>query len=261
MLIDIGANLTNARFDRDRDSVIQRAIAQGVSRMILTGTSLSASLSALALAELYPNTLFSTAGVHPHDAARASQNDLDRLKSMALLPLVVAVGECGLDYNRNFSPVEIQKEVFRAQVAWACEYKKPLFLHERDAHVDFVSILDSFGAALPPSVVHCFTGTQTELEAYLERGYFIGITGWVCDERRGAELKAMVSQIPLDRLMIETDCPYLTPRDMRPKPKGGRNEPVFLNHICETLAVCFDMAPEALAKATTNTASSFFNLP
>src|SRR5262249_4358658 len=145
---------------------------------------------------------------------------------------VRAVGECGLDFNRDFSPRPVQERWFAAQLALAAALDKPVFLHERDAHARFVAILKE----APPvrGVVHCFTGTRAELDVYLEMGLHIGITGWICDERRGAGLAALVRHVPLDRLLVETDAPFLVPRDLRPRP--AHNEPAFLPHIAQTVA-------------------------
>lgn len=260
-LVDIGLNLTHRRFDADREAVLERALAAGVQQMVLTGTCASSSHEAADYAALHSGVLFSTAGIHPHDAERATPQDLLALRELAKRPEVVAIGECGLDFNRDFSPRDVQQRVFEAQVQLACDLQLPLFLHEREAQTAFLAVLDSFGAQLPPVVVHCFTGTEAELQVYLERGYFIGITGWICDERRGQHLLEMVGQIPLSRLMLETDAPFLTPRDMRPKPKSGRNEPAFLPHILQTVAQASGRSAEDVAAATTATARGFFQLP
>lgn len=260
-LVDIGLNLTHRRFDADREAVLERALAAGVQQMVLTGTCARSSSTAADYAALHPGVLFSTAGIHPHDAERATPQDLQTLRSLAMRPEVVAIGECGLDFNRDFSPRDVQQQVFAEQVKLACELQMPLFLHEREAQATLLAVLDSFGAAqLPPVVVHCFTGSETELQVYLRRGYFIGITGWICDERRGQHLLEIVRQIPLSRLMLETDAPFLTPRDLRPKPPSGRNEPAYLAHILQTVARAYGRSAEDVAAATTATATAFFKL-
>ncbi len=260
-LVDIGLNLAHKRFDADREAVLARALAAGVQQMVLTGTCARSSSTAADYAVLHPGVLYSTAGIHPHDAERATPQDLQTLRSLAMRPEVVAIGECGLDFNRDFSPRDVQQRVFAEQVKLACELQMPLFLHEREAQAALLAVLDSFGAQLPPVVVHCFTGSEAELSVYLRRGYFIGITGWICDERRGQHLLEIVSQIPLARLMLETDAPFLTPRDLRPKPKSGRNEPAYLAHILQTVAQAYGRSAEDVAAATTATATAFFKLP
>lgn len=260
-LVDIGLNLTHRRFDADREAVLARAVAAGVEQMVLTGTCAHSSQAAADYAALHPGMLYSTAGIHPHDAERATPQDLATLRDLARRAEVVAIGECGLDFNRDFSPRDVQQRVFGEQVALACELQLPLFLHEREAQTTLLEVLDRFGKDLPPVVVHCFTGSEAELQRYLERGYLIGITGWICDERRGQHLLEIVPQIPLSRLMLETDAPFLTPRDLRPKPKSGRNEPAFLPHILQTVARAYGLSTEAVAAATTANARAFFQLP
>jgi TatD DNase family protein len=198
--------------------------------------------------------------VHPHNARDWTPRTLEQLRTLAGAPEVVAIGECGLDFNRDFSPRPDQERCFAAQVELACELRKPLFLHQRDAHERFLAILASRGKDLPPAVVHCFTDTCETLDAYLELGLYIGITGWVCDERRGLGLRSLLPRIPLSRLMLETDAPFLTPRDLRPAPRQGRNEPMNLPHIAWTVAECCRLSVEELAGATTRTAGDFFAL-
>lgn len=260
-LIDIGANLGHESFDHDFDAVLQRAADHGVSQMVLTGASRAGSPRALELARLHPGRLFATAGVHPHHATEYSAEADAEMRALQAHAEVVAVGECGLDYHRDFSPRPAQRRAFSLQLQIAADTGKPLFLHQRDAHEDFLGVLAEFEGRLGPIVVHCFTGEQNEMEAYLERGWHIGITGWLCDERRGAHLRQMVGRIPADRLMIETDSPYLMPRTLRPKPSHRRNEPMFLAHICEELARDRGEDPAITAAATSATARAFFALP
>lgn len=258
-LVDIGVNLGHRSFERDRRLVIERAAAAGVETLVVTGTSVEGSGKAADLARANPG-LFATAGVHPHDAKHCDETTVERLRALAARPEVVAIGECGLDYNRDFSPRPVQDRWFEAQVALAAELGLPLFLHERDAHARFVEILEPYRAKLTAAVVHCFTGTAAELDAYLALGLHIGITGWICDERRGRHLRDLVRRIPLDRLMVETDAPFLAPRDMRPQPPDRRNEPAFLPHVVRTIAECRGETYDAIARATTATARAFFAL-
>ena len=220
----------------------------------MTGTDLEESGAAAELAATRPGWLFATAGVHPHHAKDCDATTLQTLRRLAAAPQVVAVGECGLDFNRDFSPRPEQRRWFKAQVELAIDLSMPLFLHERDAGAAMLEILRRHRAEMPGAVVHCFTGDADTLDAYLDLDLHIGITGWICDERRGEHLRNLVKRIPLDRLMVETDAPYLVPRTMASKPSRGRNEPAFLVHVLETLSRCLDLPEEEVAAATTRTA-------
>jgi TatD DNase family protein len=258
-LIDIGANLTHESFAADRELVIARALQAGVHRQILTGADVESSAQAAALAGVH-SFLWSTAGVHPHHAEAFSPAVRSALLELTKSPRVVAVGECGLDYFRNLSPPQAQRSAFIAQLEIAAETRKPVFLHQRDAHADFVDILRDFRGQLAGGVAHCFTGGKAELADYLGLGLHVGITGWACDERRGIELREALPEIPLDRLLIETDAPYLLPRDMLPRPKSRRNEPSFLPHIAAAVARLRGESLEAVAAATTRNAIALFAL-
>ena len=258
-IIDIGVNLAHRSFNKDRREVVERAFAAGVRTMVVTGTSLASSEEGLRIAREYPGRLFSTAGVHPHDSRNCTEQTMSELRRLAAHKEVVAVGECGLDFNRDFSPRPLQEKWFEAQVALAEELQKPLFLHERDAQERFCAILKGARKSTP-AVIHCFTSGREELRTYLDMGLHIGITGWICDERRGMHLRELVKEIPLERLMIETDAPFLLPRTMASKPKDGRNEPAFLMYILETLAECLGKPASEVAEATTRTARKFFGL-
>lgn len=260
-IIDIGANLTNSRFQEDLDQVLARARGAGVNHIIVTGTSLGASRAALALAKAHPGLLTCTAGVHPHDAKNWDAKCAKAIADMVRQPQVVAVGECGLDFNRNFSPREAQLACFEAQLQLAAQVKKPVFLHERDAHADFFTLLARYRPQLSGAVVHCFTGDTQELKAYLDLDCHIGVTGWVCDQRRGDALRQAVKHIPLDRLMIETDAPFLTPPNLSPKPANNRNEPMYLPQVLATLSRLLQVKPQELAAQTQQTTRLFFGLP
>jgi TatD DNase family protein len=259
-LIDIGANLTHDSFDADRDAVLARAAAAGVSRIIVTGTSITSSVQAAALCVSRPKTLYATAGIHPHHAAEFDAHTTGALRSLLRNASVVAVGECGLDFFRDYSPRDAQRVAFAAQLELAAEVSKPVFLHQRDAHDDFVALLAPVRHRLVGGVAHCFTGGPKELAAYLELDLHVGVTGWVCDERRGAELREAVPSIPLDRLLIETDAPYLLPRDLPTKPAGRRNEPHYLPHVLERVASLLRQPVEVVAQATTANAERLFGL-
>jgi TatD DNase family protein len=260
-LIDVGVNLTDASFRPDLDIVIERARGVGVRWMIVTGTSVASSESARQLARQYPDTLYATAGVHPHNARCWDEMTPKRLRELGRSSEVVALGEMGLDFDRDFSPRPAQERVFEAQLELAAEMGMPVFMHERDARRRFAQILGSWRDRLQSAAIHCFTGTAEDLAVYLDLDLHIGVTGWICDERRGLHLRELVRRIPLERLMLETDAPYLLPRTLRPAPKRGRNEPAFLPHILNTVAACLELPPESVAEATTRTAHSFFRLP
>jgi len=257
-LVDIGLNLAHDSFDHDRDHVVATARAAGVEQMVITGSSLDSTAAAIDLVRSQPHTFRCTAGVHPHHAAELRADDLPRLRELLAAPEVGAAGECGLDHFRNFSPHQDQERAFRWQLELAVESGKPVFLHQRDAHDAFVAILDDYLPRLAGGVAHCFTGDGRELRDYLDRGLSIGITGWICDERRGQHLRELVRLIPLDRLMAETDAPYLLPRDLNPKPAHRRNEPKYLPHVVKTIAACRGEPYSTVAAATTRNALEFF---
>ncbi len=249
-MFDIGVNLTSTQFAKDREQVVKRARAAGVAGMLITGTNGLESQQAQDLAQQHPGFCWSTAGVHPHHASEWSAATAATLCRLAEHPQVVAIGECGLDFNRNFSAHDQQEYAFNAQLALAAELTMPVFLHCRDAHERFIAVLKPWLDKLPGAVVHCFTGTQAELTACLALGLSIGITGWVCDERRGIKVRELLPLIPGDRLLLETDAPYLLPRDMRPRPTSRRNEPCFLSHIVQQVALWRDEDAEELAQKT-----------
>ncbi|VEA61467.1 Deoxyribonuclease TatD [Serratia plymuthica] len=259
-MFDIGVNLTSSQFAKDRPAVVERARAAGVNGLLITGTDLQESQVASDLAQQHAGYCWSTAGVHPHHASSWSEDAAAGIRQLAIRPEVVAIGECGLDFNRNFSTPEQQEEAFSAQLALAAELGMPVFLHCRDAHARFVALLAPWLDKLPAAVVHCFTGTAQELDHCLSLGLSIGITGWVCDERRGLELRALLPRIPADRLLLETDAPYLLPRDLHPKPASRRNEPCFLPHIVRQVAAWRQEDPEWLGQKTVENARRLFRL-
>lgn len=270
-MIDIGLNLTSSQFQNDMDNVIKNALANDVSTMIITGTSVEQSRRALQLTCQYPDSLYSTAGIHPHDASSLTQQSMQQLAALLNDDNVLAVGECGLDFNRNFStPVE-QLSCFEAQLELAVELQMPIFLHQREAQSDFLRLIKKYRSGLVDAVAHCFTGGQDELESYLEEDLYIGITGWLCDERRGKELQNCVHIIPDDRVMVETDAPYLFPRSLKlpeddslsgkkKKKSRSRNEPQYLPHIIQTLAGLMTKDEAELALMTTENARRFFKI-
>ncbi|MDE0419826.1 MAG: TatD family hydrolase [Gammaproteobacteria bacterium] len=272
-MIDIGANLLDSAFDTDREEVLRRASAAGVEAVVLTGTNVASSRAAAEYAQRHrvfagPGDespakdmprLYATAGVHPHDAAAVGVGWEDEIARLASRAEVVALGETGLDYYRNFSPGENQRAVFRRQVEIAVELQIPLFVHDRDSGGDTRRILSDHRADLT-ACIHCFTGDADDLEGYLDDGYYIGITGWICDERRGGRLMDLVGRIPADRLMIETDAPYLLPRTIVPKPRSRRNEPAFLIWVARQVARCRNEDLEQIKQQTHRNATRFFGL-
>ena len=263
-LIDIGVNLTNPSFADKHQAVLDRAYAAGVCQLVLTGTSVEGSEQALELCQQLDETgqrLFSTAGIHPHSASDWNADSAQRLRGLLKESSVRAVGECGLDFNRDFSPRPQQEKVLEEHLAMAVELQMPVFLHERDASQRLLEILRDFRDRLPAAVVHCFTGEKRALFSYLDLDLHIGITGWICDERRGTHLHPLVREIPGARLMLESDAPYLLPRSLRPKPKNGRNEPAYLTEVLREVALHRGESLEDVAAHSTACARAFYGLP
>ena len=263
MYIDIGINLTNKQFAGEYDEVIDRAISAGVEQILLTGTSVRSSKEALALAKEYPETLFATAGIHPHDAKTMNAESIKILAALLKEKKVVAVGECGLDFDRDFSPRPVQESCFPAQLSLAEEVQKPLFLHERAAFDRFIAILKEH-SSLPEGVVHCFTGQLKEVKTYLEMGYYIGFTGAITDMRRFAALEEVVRYVPLDRMLIETDAPFMMPKNVPTRQlsyhQQRRNEPAFLPYVAQTIAHYKGVSLKAVADKTRENAEALFKL-
>lgn len=259
-LFDIGVNLTDKAFSRDHAEVIERALAAGVDHLLITGTCLESSEAALELARQYAPHTFSTAGIHPHDAKDVRSEHWSVLRDLSQAPEVVAIGETGLDFNRDFSPRPVQEAVFEQQIELAIETQLPLFCHERDASQRVFEILRHHRDALTGAVIHCFTADRESLYRYLDLDLYIGITGWVCDERRGTHLHPLLKDIPHDRLLVETDAPYLLPRTLKPKPKNRRNEPAFLVEVIREIARHTAQSETDLAQQCLNNAKRLFNL-
>lgn len=259
-MFDIGVNLTSSQFAKDCPQVIARAKEAGVSGILITGTDAEESQAALELATANAGYCWSTAGVHPHHASSWQISVEQQIRALAADTSVVAIGECGLDFNRNFSTPAEQEIAFTAQLALAAELSLPVFLHCREAHERFIALLSPWLDKIPAAVVHCFTGTADELDSCLALGLSIGITGWVCDERRGLELRSLLPRIPVQQLLLETDAPYLLPRDIHPKPASRRNEPCFLPHIVQQVAVWRQEDPQWLGQKTDENARRIFRL-
>jgi TatD DNase family protein len=265
-LIDIGVNLLHPQFDADRLDVLERARSAGIE-CLLTSTDLATTAAAVEFAETHD--LYCTAGIHPHDAKDAPPDFVERLEALASSPRVKAIGETGLDFNRNFSPPDVQRSVFEAQLSVAERTGHPVFVHDRDSDGGVLEALTRHAGGLAGMVVHCFTGTERELEDYLALGCFIGITGWICDRRRGEDLRALVRKLPLDRLLIETDAPFLLPHstpkrwhaEHAPGQPSRRNEPALLPLVAERVALEKSVEPVVVAEATTANARRLFGLP
>lgn len=258
-LIDIGINLTNKQFFHECDEIINRALDNGVEQMILTGTSVRGSKESAEIAEDYPEILFSTAGIHPHDARSFNEHSINELRKLLKLSHVVSVGECGLDFDRDFSPRPIQEKCYRAQLELAVETDKPLFLHERSAFKRFNEITDDYLSRLPKAVVHCFTGTLEEAKIYLDKGFYLGFTGAISDNKRFKHLEEVIKYVPLDQMMIETDAPFMLPKNM-PRIQNRRNEPSFLPYVAQTIAYLKKISISEVADETTEVARKFFRI-
>lgn len=251
----------HSSFKKDRVEIIENGKKVGVKQFIITGTNINSSKIAKDYSSNFPDVLYSTAGVHPHDAKTCDENTIKQIKEIAKCKNVVAIGECGLDYNRNYSPQDIQRKWFKKQIKLAEKMNMPLFLHERDAHEDMYKILKKHPKIAEKSVIHCFTGTKEEAENYIDLGCYIGITGWICDMKRGKSLQEAVKIIPPNKMMIETDAPFLIPKDLSKKPEKNRNEPKYLPHILKTIGFYKDnYNVEKLGKEVTNTTKEFFNI-
>ena len=259
-MIDIGINLASEQFADDWEAVIERAQAHGIQFMMITGSCPLSNEKSLEIAQKYPNFARSTAGIHPHHADKTTQAHLDQIESLLKEPLVCAVGETGLDFFRDISCRKNQQKIFEAHIEIAIQTEKPLFLHQRDSHETFFPIIKEARDALQNAVVHCFTDSKKALYDYLDLDLYIGMTGWVCDERRGQHLWPLIKDIPTNRLMIETDGPYLLPRTIRPKPKRHRNEPMYLPYVAQQIADLTNKPVEMVIEETTKTAQDFFQI-
>lgn len=257
-LIDIGCNLTSSRLFSQAETHIKEAQQAGVVGQILTGTDVLSSEMALSLTQDYPN-LWATAGMHPHQAdSWLPHKHRIIFQTLAKEQAVVAVGEMGLDYWRGLASIANQQRAFEDQLAIAQAIQKPIFLHEREAFLDFKAILDSALAHLAGGVWHCFTADFKALDWALTQGLYIGITGWICDPVRGATLRQLVRDIPDNRLLLETDAPYLTPKTLNPMPR--HNAPKYLPEVLNMVATCRGQDTAQLAQISTDNACRLFSL-
>ena len=260
-LIDSGVNLNSGQFRKDIDDVLARATDHGVMGLIAIASDVEESLALQQYDDVLAPMVWRTAGVHPHQAKTFNEQTLTQLKALLAQSRCVALGECGLDFNRNYSPPAMQTMAFESQVELACQSQVPLYLHERDAHDEVCQILRVGYQGDPiKGVIHCFTGDQNQLRNYLDLGLYIGITGWVCDERRGDALRAALEFIPLDRLLWETDAPYLRPRSYRGEIAGKRNEPALLGYIAKEIASRLKLSRDLLAEKVIMNTRTLFGL-
>ena len=262
--IDIGINLTNKQFQNDTDDIVQDALDADVTKMILTGTSVRNSEESAKIARQYPGVLYATAGIHPHDAKSFDNQSIAKLRKLLEQQQVVSVGECGLDFDRDFSPRDKQEACYKAHLELAAEIQKPLFLHERAAFNRFMSITSEYLPQLPKAVVHCFTGTLPEAKTYLDNGLYLGFTGAVSDVKRFAHLKEVIQYVPLDRMMIETDAPFMLPKNvptsLLKKYHERRCEPAFLPYVAGTVAQFKGISLDKVAEQTTLNSREFFGI-
>ena len=243
----------------DRENLIKDMRDFGIGKIINVGADMQSSLNSINLAKKY-DFFYAAVGVHPYDTKEMCTEDIKLLQKYCECYKVVAIGETGLDYHYEEADREEQCYWFKKQLELAKELKMPVFLHDRESYNDFAKILRQYPTVAKKSVVHCFTGNRYEVEDYIELGCYIGVTGWICDERRGDELREAVRYIPPERLMIETDGPFLIPRDLKPKPKKNRNEPKYLPHILDRIANEMGLDSQELGEQVTENTLNFFNL-
>jgi TatD DNase family protein len=258
-LFDIACNFSSDRFEKDLNKVIKRAKDNNVTKFLLVSASLKDAEKVNKIYQDNKDSCFLTIGAHPHHANEFNSSSPSEMKRLIDEYKPHSVGETGLDFFRNISSYEEQLFAFEEQIRIAIETNLPLFLHQRDAHDDFMKIISKYKNDISKAVVHCFTGTQEELDDYLELGFHIGLTGWICDERRNIDLRKSLKNIPLDKLMIETDCPYLIPRNLSDKPKNNRNEPAYLPHIANEIALLINLDKDKLIDITYKNSISFFS--
>ena len=257
--IDIACNFTHESFKHNLDEVINNAEQEGVEKFVLLCASLADISPIKVIQNNAPEKYFISAGIHPHHATEILEINHDALLNKLKSISPNAIGETGLDYFRNISPPNIQKKSFGMHIEIAKELSLPLYLHQRDAHDDFIRIIKENISNFPKFVVHCFTGTQVELDEYLELGAYIGLTGWICDAKRNIDLRKSIKNIPIEKMMIETDSPYLIPKNLMDKPKKNINEPKYLPHIANEICELTGYGLEELKLATSNNAIEFFS--
>lgn len=254
MLFDTHAHLNAEQYEEDLEVVIERAQAEGVSNIVVVGFDKPTITKAIQLADSYA-FIYAAVGWHPVDAIDMTEEDLAWLEELAAHPKVVALGEMGLDYHWDKSPKDIQKEVFRKQIALAKRVKLPIIIHNREATQDIVNILKEEGAEEVGGIMHCFSGSEETAKECMEMNFYISFGGPVTF-KNAKNVKEVATQIPLDRLLVETDCPYLTPHPYR----GKRNEPGYVKLVAEQIAELKNLSFEEIAKITTKNAKKLFGI-
>jgi TatD DNase family protein len=256
-LFDSHCHLDDRAYDDDIQDVVKRMNAAGVAAAMIVGTTLPRSIKAVSVAESFPG-LYASVGIHPHDAKSCDEATLDTLINLAKNPRVYAWGEIGLDFNRMFSPRETQEKWLIRQLEIAAEQNLPVIFHERDSNGRLIEILRTHFKNVKSGVIHCFSGNRTELKQYLDLGLYIGITGIVTIKERGADLRKLVPLIPVERILIETDAPYLTPAPE--KNHTRRNEPAFVRSVLQKLSMVREEDPEYLSAKTWNNTCRLYGI-
>jgi TatD DNase family protein len=260
LLADSCFNINHESFKNDLGDILDAANNVGVGYFFCPASKEKEIVDLINLSESYQKNIFCSVGIHPHYASDLKPSTIQNLQKYLGNEHVRAIGEIGLDYYRNFQSPEIQKKCFNAFLELASTHQYPLFLHHREAFDDFYPMIKNCIGEVPESIVHCFTGTKSELKKFLDLGLYIGITGWVCDPKRGADLREIIKYIPLDRLLIETDAPYLVPKNMVNKPRNNRNEPLFLEHIATNISELLNIDKALLAEETTKNFKKLFRI-
>jgi TatD DNase family protein len=255
-LIDSHAHIQGKEYAGEAEAVISRAREAGVEKIIVVGGAgdLSSNQAAVALADCYEN-LYATVGMHPHDAKDVGEEELEKLQELTTRPKVIAVGETGLDFYYNHSPHNIQRDVFIRFICMARETGLPLVVHERDAHKDVAEFLRREGAGKINGVIHCFTGDYEAARNYLDLGFYLSFTG-IITFKNAQPLREVLRKVPLERMFVETDSPYLTPVPYR----GKRNEPAYVRFVAETIAKIKDLTLDEVARVTTQNVRELFRI-
>ena len=253
MLIDSHAHLDDEQFASDLDAVLSRAREAGVSRIVTVGADIASCESAVALANRNPGFVLAAVGIHPHDAEKANAASLARLEELARGPGVVAIGETGLDYHYGRSIREAQKAAFESHIRLALRLDLPIVIHCREAYADCLAILDRYGQSGLRGVAHCFSGGIDDAQRLLEMGFLLSFAGPLTFPNAG-NLREVARHVPLDRVLVETDSPYLAPQPVR----GRRNEPAFVAHVAATLAELHGVTARAAGEATGRNAVVLF---
>ncbi len=253
MFIDSHAHIQISQFNSDRDAVLTRAKDVGVTNILVIGFDLDSSQKAVELVENHDN-LYATVGMHPHSAKDLTPDILSTFRDLLDNPKVIALGEIGLDYYRNLSPHQVQKDAFEKQLDLAEDMEMPIIIHNRDAYADILPILEQRRGKMH-GVLHCFTGDVDMMHRSIEIGCHIGIGG-IVTYPNAKEVQEVAKQIPLERLLVETDCPWLTPQFRR----GKRNEPAYVKAVAEKIAKLRNITSEEIGDITTNNFNTLFGL-